>query len=244
MNVASVRNLIIWGLAAILLTVAVKERGCPGSHIDREARYERHALRDAGFVATIPERDLSSALAELVAQNEMLSAELERLRKLSPASRATAILRAKTAPTLVKDVGAPGAAETTKVLQNPCVLTAGDTLRIDVDAILNRTPRGTYAILGTAAAVRIGDPPHEIMRSPFSLDASTLEVAVDERPHQQTGWGIGPWGVLQLNSWGLGLIAISPSVKLPLIDLGVEVMGALGAGTEGPIAALGVLVRY
>lgn len=239
------RRSVLKYLAVVLLTATFtlgvsSRRACSSSSHDSERHSEQLVLHDAGLLVMTSVDDLRPALSNLIAENGILREELACQRQAARSSLPVAVLRARTAPVTVK---APKE-DINEAVPRACLLTAEDALRFEVDAVASRTERGNILIAGSAAAIRSGVPPLTLARAPFSTELSALTAASELPTPAPRGWAVGPWGLADVHGWSVGLAGASPTLRLPWADWEVELYGTAGAGPNGPVLSLGLLVRH
>jgi hypothetical protein len=215
-----------------------------------ERKAEQADLRAKGFAVAA---DTSQKhLDATAAANQLLQAEVERLKKASPGAHVVGTVTGTTGvvalpippQALPSDSSPPasgGVASAAGPLPaRPCALYFDEPLEIRIDGAAMKTEGGNLVLAGVASLWILprGDTgTRKVLDAPLSLKVQAAA------PEKSAGWGAGVLALAGRDGWALGPAASPPPLRFLGLELELLVGAAAGPGGNWNAAALG-LVRW
>jgi len=251
----STPSLVLAGLAAGAVAFAVAS--CNSA---RQARAEAEAAKAlaaeqakaaaAGVPVVEQVPDLRDFAAKLLAENADLKASLDRAEKAIPGVKVVTVYKAAVegAVNSVPPVSPPpagtagaGAGASPSSASAPCVLFAGDKLKLELEALSLQGAAGGHYLAGTMAAYRSADGAL-LLRQPFQGVNVQAEEAIP-KPAKLPGWAIG----LGAGISGRGALAAAllqtPPTHVPLLGWPLRGWAVVAGGASQGLVLGGASVE-
>jgi len=255
MKLAVPLNVVLLAITAGAVAFAV--HGCNAA---RDAKAEAEAVKalaaeqakakaaDLPVVEQVP--DLRDFAAKLLAENADLKASLDRAEKAIPGVKAVTVYKAavegavnSVPPVLPPPAGTAGAGAgaSPSSASAPCVLWAGDKLRLELDAVTLQGPAKGHYLAGTMAAYRVADGAL-LLRQPFQGVNVQAEEAIP-KPAKLPGWAIGLGaGISDRGALAAALLQ-TPPTHVPLLGWPLRGWAVVAGGASQGLVLGGASVE-
>jgi len=253
----STPSLLLAGLAAGAVAFAVAS--CNSA---RQARAEAEAAKalaaeqakakakDVPVVEQVVPKDFQAFAAKLLADNADLKASLDRAEKAIPGVKIVTVYKAAVEgavngvpPVLPPPAGTAGAGAgaSPSSASAPCVLWAGDKLRLELDAVTLQGPAKGHYLAGTMAAYRVADGAL-LLRQPFQGVNVQAEEAIP-KPAKLPGWAIGLGaGISDRGALAAALLQ-TPPTHVPLLGWPLRGWAVVAGGASQGLVLGGASVE-
>ena len=257
MKLAVPLNVVLLAVAAGAVAFAV--HGCNAA---RDARAEAEAAKalaaeQAKAVAAgvpvvqevVPEQFQAFA-AKLLAENADLQASLDRAEKAIPGVKVVTVYKAAVegAVNSVPPVSPPpagtagaGAGASPSSASAPCVLFAGDKLRLELDAVSLQGPAKGHYLAGIMAAYRSADGAL-LLRQPFEGVNVQAEEAIP-KPVKLPGWAFGLGAGISDHGALAAALLQTPPTHVPLLGWPLRGWAVVAGGASQGLVLGGASVE-